>query len=107
MFPWIRIGNLLNGSLLLSPRSTLSSGTVSLEEVRYESSPEKAPPPSRRRMMPPTPQQSSYSSIEERQWQTEVEDQVWNARDRTVFARLEQYLDKSDSLNVEVEELSA
>ena len=45
----------------------------SQEEMSYEGTPVKAPPPSRRRMMPPTPQQSSYLSIEEMQWQTEVE----------------------------------
>ena len=33
-------------------------------------------------------------SIEERQWQTEMEDEVWNASDRTVIARMEQYLEK-------------
>ena len=38
--------------------------TVSQEEMRYGSSPVKAPPPSRRRMMPSTPQQSSYSEAE-------------------------------------------
>ena len=76
-------------------------GTVAQEEMRYECSPVKAPPPSRRRMMQPTPQQSSYSPIEERQWHIEVEDQVWNIRDRTVTARMEQYLGKSDSLKGE------
>ena len=30
---------------------------------------------------------SSCSSYEERQWQIEVEDQIWNARDRTVILR--------------------
>ena len=78
---------------------------VSQEEKRYESSPVKVPPPSRRRM-PSTPQQNSRSSIEERQWQIEM-DQIWNARDRTVFARMEQYSGKSDSMKVEVEELKS
>ena len=59
---------------------------------QYESSPVQAPPQSSR-MMPPTPQQSSPSSIEERQWQIE-EDQIWNARDRTVIAGMEQHLEK-------------
>ena len=53
------------------------------------------------------------------QWQTEMEDQEsgsyekefeeqnhrWNARDRAVIAKMEQYLNKSDSIKVEVEEL--
>ena len=44
--------------------------------------------------MPPTPQQSSYSSIEVMPLQTEMEDQGsgWNACDRTVIAKMEQYL---------------
>ena len=46
------------------------------------------------------------SSIEERQWQIEM-DQIWNARDRTVFARTEQHFGKSDSMKVEVEELKS
>ena len=51
-------------------------------------------------MMPPTPLQSSHSSIEERQWQIQV-------ADRTVIARTKQYLEKSDSMKVEVEELES
>ena len=45
--------------------------------------------------MPRAPQQSSHSSIEDRHWQIEVEDQIWDARDR------------SDSMKVEVEELKS
>ena len=59
--------------------------------MRYESSPAKAPPLSRRRTMP---LQSSHLSFEERQWQIEVGDQIWNARDRMVIARTKQYLEK-------------
>ena len=55
------------------------------EEMSYEGTPVKAPPTSSRRMMPPTPQQSSHSSIENMQWQSEMEVQgSWNARERTV-----------------------
>ena len=63
----------------------------SQEEMSYEESPVKAPPVSRRRTMPPTPQQSSYSSIEDMQWQTEMEVQgsSWSARERTVIGRME------------------
>ena len=77
------------------------------EEMCYEGTPVKAPPASRRRMMPPTPQQSSYSSIEAMQWQTDLEDQGsgWNARDRTVIAKMEQYLNDSDCIKLEIEEL--
>ena len=57
-------------------------------------------------MMPPTPKQSSHPSIEETQWQTEMEVQgsSWGARDRTVTARRENYLNKSDCLKLEIEE---
>ena len=54
------------------------------------------------------------------QWQTEVEDKEsssyekefegehrWNARDRTVIARMEQHPNKSDSIKVEIEELES
>ena len=64
----------------------------SQEEMSYEGSPVKALPASRRRMIPPKPQQSSHSSIEDMQWQTEMEVQgsSWNAGESTVTARLEQ-----------------
>ena len=76
------------------------------QDMSYEGTPVKAPPTSRR-MMPPTPQQSSYSSIEATEWQTEMEDQGsgWNARERTVIANMEQYLNDSDYLKLEIEEL--
>ena len=75
--------------------------------MRYEGSPVKAPPLSRRRVMPPTPQQSSYPSTGEAWWHTEMEVQEssWGARERTVFARMENYLNKSDCLKLEIEEL--
>ena len=75
--------------------------------MSYEGTPVKAPPTSGRRMMPPTPQQSSYSSIEAVQWQIEVEDQGsgWNARDRTFIAQMEQYLNESDCMKLEMKEL--
>ena len=81
--------------------------TFTQEEMVYESSPAKAPPLSGRRMMPPTPMQSSHSSYEERQWQIEVEDQIRNARDKVVNAKTKQYLDESDSVKAEVEELES
>ena len=70
----------------------------------------RAPPASRRKIMPPTPQHSSCSSIETVQWQAEVDQESgryekefegqhrWNARDRTVIARMEQYLNEKDSM---------
>ena len=80
--PGIRIGNLLNRRPLPSPKSAQSDWAISQEEMRYEGTPVKAPPISRRRTMPPTPQQSSHSSIEDMQWQAEMEVQgsSWNAR---------------------------
>ena len=84
------------------------------EGMNYEGTPVKAPPASRRKIMP-TPQQSSYSSIETVQWQTEVEDQESgsyekefegqhrrNVRDRTVIARMEQHLNESDCMKLEI-----
>ena len=60
---------------------------VAQEEMRHESSQVKPPPLSRRRVIPPTPMQSSYSSFEEEQVRSEVEDQIWSAHDRAVVAR--------------------
>ena len=59
------------------------------------------------RMMPPTPQRSSSMPIEEMQWQTEMEVQgsSWSARERTVSARMENYLNKNDCLELDIEEL--
>ena len=70
--------------------------------MSYEGSPVKAPLASRRRMMPPTPQQSPHSSIEDIQWQTEMEvhGSSWDACERTVIVGLEQ-----DCLKLESEEL--
>ena len=75
--------------------------------MSYEGTPVKAPPNTRRRMMPPTPQQCSHSSIEERQWQAEMEVQesFWSARERTVIAKMESYLDKSYDVRVAFREL--
>ena len=66
--------------------------------MRFEGSQAEAPPLSRRRMRPPTPLQHSYSSFEEQQGPFEAEDQTWSARDRTVIARTNQYLEESKSL---------
>ena len=76
-------------------------------EMSYEGMPVKALPNTRRRMLPPMPQQSSHSSTDERQWQAEMEVQgsIWSARERTEIAMMENYLDKSDELRVQVREL--
>ena len=75
--------------------------------MSYEGTPVEAPASTRRRMMPPTPQQISHSSTDERQWQSDLEAQlsIWSTRERTVIARMENYLDKSDDVKVEIEEL--
>ena len=86
--------------------------------MKFDGAPVKAPPASRRKSMPPTPQQSLQPSIEAMQLQMEVEDKEncscgmdyggehrWTARDSVVIARMEQDLDESDSLKVEVEDL--
>ena len=66
--------------------------------MSHEGTPVKAPPPTKRRMMPPKPQQGSLSMLGDTQWQTEVDDQesCWNARDRTVIAKMEKNLNESD-----------
>ena len=58
-------------------------------------------------MMPPTPQRSSSAPNEEMRWQTEMEVQgsSWSARERTVIARMEKYLNKNDCLKLDLEEL--
>ena len=88
--------------------------------MSYEGTPLTAPQASRRKIMPPTPQQSSQSSTEATHWQAEVEDQEsgscekefegehrWAARDRTVIARMEQDLNKNDSMRVAIKELES
>ena len=57
--------------------------------------------------MPPTPQLSSRSSIEAMQWQIEMEVQgsSWDTRERTVLRKMEQYLNESDCMKLEIEEL--
>ena len=77
----------------------------------------KAPPASTRKIMPPTPQQSLQPSVEAVQLQVEVDDQElgacgkeyeggyrWTARDRTIIAKMEQYLNESGMMKVEIEE---
>ena len=58
-------------------------------------------------MMPPTPSQNSYSSLEEEQGHFNVVDQMWSARDRTIIAKTNQYLEESKSLKLEIEELES
>ena len=74
------------------------------EEMSFEGTPEKASPATRRRKMLPTPQQGSHPLFEEMQWQADMEAQgsIWSARERTVIARIENYLDKSDDMKLEV-----
>ena len=57
--------------------------------------------------MPPTPQQSSHSSMEAMQRQTEtgVQGSSWTARERSVIANMEQYLNESDCMKLEIEAL--
>ena len=62
--------------------------TVRQEEMRSESSQVKAPPLSRRRMIPHTPLQNSYSSCEEEEGHSEVE-QIWSARGQNGYCKNE------------------
>ena len=72
--------------------------------MRYEGSQGKVPPITRRRMTPPTLMKKSYTSFEWEQGSYEEEGRGWNARERTIFARTKQYLERSYSLKVRVEE---
>ena len=69
-------------------------GTDTQEEMRHEGSPVKAPPLSRRRVTPPTPLQNSYSSLVRNHGGYEEEGRGWNARERTIIARIKQYLER-------------
>ena len=72
--------------------------------MSYEGSPVRAPPTLRRRMMPPTPQQISLSSTDESHWKADLEAQrsIWRTRERRVIAAMEQYLDESEDMKVEI-----
>ena len=72
--------------------------------MRCESPQGKAHPFSRR-MMPPTPLQNSYASFEGEQERYEVEGWGWSAKERTLIARTQQFLERSHSVKVQVEEL--
>ena len=85
---------------------------VSQEDMNLDGTPVKAPSAFRRRIMPPTQQQRPQPR------ETEVEDQEfgaceeecegehrWTARDRTTVAKMEQYLNESDNMKVEIGEL--
>ena len=81
VFGVARIGNLVERQSFSFSQDGAHYCTDTQEEMRFDSSQVKAPPLSRRRVMPPTPLQSSYSSFEEEQGHSEVEDPIWSARD--------------------------
>ena len=87
------------------PQSFSFCCTDKQEEMRYEGSPVKALPFSRRRMTPLTPMQNSCASFEEKQGSYEEEGRGWIARERTIIARTKQFLERSYSVKVRVEEL--
>ena len=95
----------MSEDLLSDPDSpeSVDQGNMSLKGTLV-----KAQPASRRKIMPPTPQQSSQSSIEAMQRKAALmrrNSKVIIGGRRTVIARMEQYLNKSDSTKVEIEEL--
>ena len=79
-------------------------GTDTQEEIRCEGSPVKGPL-SRRRMAPPTPTQNSNTSFVRDHGRYDEEGRGWNARERTIIARIKQYLERSFSVTVQVEAL--
>ena len=74
------------------------------EEMRYEGSPVITPPPSRRRMTPPTPVKNLCTSFVRDHGRYEEEGRGWNARETTIIARTKQFLERSFSVKVRVEE---
>ena len=55
--------------------------------------------------MPPMPLQNANDTFEEEQGLLGVEDQMWSAKERMILARTNQYLERSYSVQMEVEEL--
>ena len=78
--------------------------TDTREEMRYEGSTITTPPLSRR-MTPPTLVQNSCTSFVRDHGRYEEEGRGWNARERTIIARTKQFLERSFSVKVRVEEL--
>ena len=85
---------LWNRSLLSISKKRNFACVEGQEDMNYEGTPKKASPCPKRRMITPLPQQSSFSSMEE--------ESRWSARERTAFARMEQYVNNSDILKLEV-----
>ena len=56
-------------------------------------------------MTPPTPMQNSYIFVEREQGSYEEEGRGWNARERTIIAKTKQFLERSYSVKVRMEEL--
>ena len=69
----------------------------SQEDMNYEGTPVKSLPCRKRRMMTPMPQQSSSSSMEE--------GSPWSAQERTTIARMEQHVNKSECVKLEIAEV--
>ena len=67
------------------------------EDVNYEGTMAKAPPCPERRMRMPLPQQSSSSTMEE--------ESPWSARERTAMARMEQYVNNSECIHLDIDEV--
>ena len=108
----VRTVKLLSRTPFLSPENVKRFSAVSQEDMNLDGTPVKAPSAFRRRIMPPTQQQRPQPR------ETEVEDQEfgaceeecegehrWTARDRTTVAKMEQYLNESDNMKVEIGEL--
>ena len=67
------------------------------EDMNHEGTPVKAPPCPQRRMRTPLPQQSSFSSMEN--------GSPWSAHERTAIARMEHYVNNSDCVKLEIDEV--
>ena len=67
------------------------------EYMNYEGTPVKAPPCPKRRMRTPLSQQSFSSSMEE--------GSVWSGQERTAIAKMEPYVNNSDCMKLEIDEV--
>ena len=67
------------------------------EDINYEGTLVQALPCRKRWMRTPLPQQSSFSPMEE--------GSPWSAEERTPIARMEQYVNNSDCIKLEIDEV--
>ena len=83
-------------SVFLSKKRNLAC-VEGQEDMNYDGTPVKAPPCPKRRMITPLPHQRSFSSMEE--------GSLWSAQERTAIARIEQYVNNSNVVKLDIAEV--